>query len=77
MFQAGKQAVRPKDLLVKTDASHPLMTTPEAAAALRHSPETLRDWVARSRGPIKPVRIGRRVFWKREEVERLLAGGSK
>lgn len=57
--------------------NHPLMTSKEAAAALRLAYATLRDWSANGRGPIKPVKIGARVFWRRSDVERLVTGDSK
>ena len=57
--------------------NHPLLTTTEAAAALRHSPAALKDWALYGRGPNRPIKIGVRVFWKRSEVERLFAGGAQ
>lgn len=57
--------------------SHPLMKSHEVAQALRLSHATIRSWSAHGGGPIKPVKIGGRVFWKREEVDCLVAGGSR
>ncbi|RKR44567.1 helix-turn-helix domain-containing protein [Paraburkholderia sp. BL17N1] len=57
--------------------SHPLMKSHEVAEALRLAHATIRSWSAHGGGPIKPVKIGSRVFWNREDVERLLAGGAQ
>ena len=56
------------------DGQHELMTTAEAAQALRHSPATVKEWGTRGTGPLKPVKIGRRVFWRRSDVQHLLGG---
>ncbi|KGW22268.1 helix-turn-helix domain-containing protein [Burkholderia pseudomallei] len=52
-----------------------LLTTSEAARAMRRSPQALRMWIARGNGPIKPaVAISGRYLWRRDDVERLLHG---
>jgi len=63
--------------LLMRNGNHPLLTSKEAAAALRLAYATLRDWSAHGRGPIKPVKIGARVFWRRSDVERLVAGDAE
>lgn len=60
-----------------SSGSHPLMKSTEVAEALRLAYATIRGWSANGGGPIKPIRISSRVFWKREDVERLLAGGAQ
>ena len=49
---------------------HPLMTVKEASEMLRLSKNTLNNWL--SQGRIKRVKIGRRTFIARPEVENLL-----
>jgi len=49
---------------------HPLMTVKEASEMLRLSKNTLNNWL--SQGRIKRVKIGRRTFIARQEVENLL-----
>ena len=54
-----------------------LMTTGEAARALRRTPQALRMWVHRGAGPIEPaVAICGRYLWRRQDIERLLRGES-
>lgn len=50
--------------------SHPLMTVQEASERLRLTKNTLNNWL--SQGRIKRVKIGRRTFIARQEVENLL-----
>ena len=50
--------------------SHPLMTVQEASERLRLTKNTLNNWL--SQGRIKRVKIGRRTFIARQEVESLL-----
>ena len=52
------------------EVEHCLMTIEEAAIALRLSRFTLNNWL--SQGRIKRVKIGRRTFIARQEVENLL-----
>ena len=52
------------------EVEHCLMTIEEAALALRLSRFTLNNWL--SQGRIKRVKIGRRTFIARQEVENLL-----
>ena len=51
--------------------NHPLMTLEEASRELRLSKNTLNNWL--SQGKIKRVKIGRKTFLDRKEVERILA----
>ena len=52
------------------EVEHCLMTIEEAALALRLSRFTLNNWL--SQGRIKRVKIGRRTFIARQEVQNLL-----
>lgn len=48
----------------------PLMTTREVAQLLRRTERTIRNWVRKGR--LKPVRLGRAVYFRRVDIERLL-----
>ena len=50
--------------------NHPLMTLEEASRELRLSKNTLNNWL--SQGKIKRVKIGRKTFLDRKEVEGIL-----
>jgi len=51
---------------------HPiLLTVSEASELLRLSPNTLQNWLSQER--LKRVKIGRRTFISRREVEGLLS----
>jgi PTS system nitrogen regulatory IIA component len=49
-----------------------LLTTDEAARFLRISPHTVRSWVFYKKIPI--ARIGRRIRFRREDLERFVNG---
>jgi hypothetical protein len=55
----------------------PALTTEEAAVALALKPQTLLKWACKENGPIRPVRVGRRLAWRVADVRALLAGGAK
>lgn len=48
------------------------LTTQEAADALGRAPQTLRKWACLENGPIRPIRVNRRLAWRRADVEALL-----
>ena len=52
------------------DEDHPLLTISEAAQNLRLSKNTLNNWL--SQGKLKRVKIGRRTFVSRQQVNQLL-----
>lgn len=52
------------------------LTTEEAAAALHLRPQTLRKWACLEAGPLRPVRVNRRLHWPAAAINRLLAGES-
>lgn len=55
----------------------PTLTTEEAAAALNRAAQTLRKWACLENGPIRPVRIHRRLAWKVSDIQALLNGGAQ
>ncbi|OUT67670.1 MAG: hypothetical protein CBB81_00450 [Cellvibrionales bacterium TMED21] len=55
--------------------THPLLTTQEAADTLRLSKNTLNNWL--SQGKLKRVKIGRKTFVSRKEVNQLLEDALK
>ncbi len=49
-----------------------LLTEREAAQALHVSPKTLPAWRSTRRYPLKFVKIGRRVYYKREDLQKFI-----
>jgi hypothetical protein len=47
--------------------------TNTAAFHLSRRPKTLRRWASET-GPIKPTRINRGLYWKTDDLRRLLSG---
>ena len=52
--------------------SHPLITAEEAAAMLRISKGTIHNWLSQHR--LERVKIGRKTFLRRKEIELLIDG---
>jgi hypothetical protein len=52
------------------------VTTAVAALALNRKPATLNRWAWTNTGPVKPVRINRRLAWPTAEIMALLRGGA-
>ena len=50
--------------------SHPLLTVAEASKILRVSPNTLNNWMSQRK--IRRVKIGRKTFLDRAEIESML-----
>lgn len=48
------------------------LPTPEAAAHLNRAEQTLRLWAMREDGPVRPIRINRRLAWPVAELRRVL-----
>ncbi|HDR9763448.1 TPA: DNA-binding protein [Burkholderia cepacia] len=48
--------------------------TAVAAVALNRKEQTLRKWACEESGPIRPVRINRRLAWKIADIQALLDG---
>lgn len=49
-----------------------VVDTGKAAEILGKSKSTLRKWACYENGPIRPVRIGRRLAWRISDLERIL-----
>ena len=62
--------LRQRCQLMLNQESHPLLTVAEASKILRVSPNTLNNWM--SQGKIRRVKIGRKTFLDRAEIERIL-----
>ena len=52
-----------------------VLPTAEAAVHLNRAEQTLREWACLQTGPIRPVRINRRLGWPVSEIRRLVQGG--
>jgi hypothetical protein len=50
------------------------LTTKEAAAYLKHHPQTLLNWASNGNGPLQPTRTGRRLYWQSADVLRITTG---
>jgi hypothetical protein len=58
-----------------TDVGLPsVLPTNEAAAAINRAPQTLRKWACFENGPIRPIRINRRLAWLVSDLQALLHG---
>lgn len=53
--------------------TRPYLTTAETAHYLNLKPQTLRAWACYELGPLRPVRIARRLGWRTDEVRELLS----
>jgi hypothetical protein len=51
-----------------------VLPTDAAAAALNRAPQTLRKWACLETGPIRPIRINRRLAWRVDDLRLLLDG---
>jgi hypothetical protein len=51
-----------------------VLSTSEAAAALKRQPQTLRKWACLENGPIRPIRINGRLGWRVSDLKALLEG---
>ncbi|EEA00140.1 hypothetical protein BH160DRAFT_4552 [Burkholderia sp. H160] len=52
----------------------PPLSSAEAAAALGVATKTMHTWASRQSGPLRPLRIGRRLAWRVEDIRALLRG---
>ena len=52
--------------------SRPTVPTEQAAHYLLRAPQTLRGWACLENGPLRPVRVGRRLGWPVAEIKRLV-----
>ena len=51
-----------------------LMTTAQAAAALKRQPRTLNKWAFTKTGPVQPIRVHGRLLWPSDEIAALTQG---
>lgn len=54
--------------------TRPIVTTREAAFYLNLSAQTLWLWACKETGPIRPIRIGRRLGWLVKDLIKLTRG---
>src|SRR4051812_22459418 len=52
----------------------PLMTAREVAALFRRTGRSIRNWT--KSGRLKPIRIGRALYFRRSDIEQLLTGAA-
>lgn len=58
---------------MNTEIADKIISTREAAVILGRTPQTLRFWASKGKGPLKPVKIGGRLIgWRLSDVKRLL-----
>jgi hypothetical protein len=51
--------------------------TRTAAKAFDAHPATLQYWARTGTGPLKPIKIGRRLRWPNDDIKQILEGVSK
>lgn len=51
-----------------------LVPTDCAAFHLNRAAQTLREWASTERGLLRPVRVGKRLGWRVDDLRRLLSG---
>jgi hypothetical protein len=75
MTMRTAQSIRNDTAMLAARGIEPSLTTDEAAAALNLKPATLRKWACLECGPIRPVRVGRRLVWFVADIRHLLGRG--
>lgn len=65
------------NLVLLTDEKRLFVNTATAAAHLDRQPQTLRAWACNENGPLRPVRINRRLAWPVAELRRVLGCSPK
>ena len=64
------------NLVLLSDEKRINLDTATAAVHLNRQPQTLRTWACKENGPIRPIRINRRLAWPVEELRRVLGCSS-
>lgn len=64
----------PPATIVSNQELPAVLPTDEAAAAINRAPQTLRKWACFENGPIRPIRINRRLAWLVSDLQALLHG---
>jgi len=57
--------------------TRPLVSTRQAAFYLLRGEQTLRIWASQENGPIRPVRVGRRLGWPMSRIRELVGQEGK
>lgn len=52
----------------------PTVATTAAAFYMNRRPQTLRTWACFDDGPIKPIRVNRRLAWNVADIKKLMMG---
>lgn len=55
-----------------TEETRAAVDTPTAAHHLSRTGQTLRRWASRQNGPLNPVRMGRRLMWRTDDIRSVL-----
>jgi hypothetical protein len=50
----------------------PTLATPAAAHYMNRRPQTLRTWACFDDGPIKPIRVNRRLAWRVADIKKVM-----
>lgn len=50
----------------------PVIQTPQAAFYLHRSVQCLRVWSMKDSGPIRPLRVNKRLLWRTDDIRQLL-----
>jgi hypothetical protein len=53
-----------------------VLSTAAAAPFINRKPQTLRKWACLENGPIRPIRINKRLAWRVADLQALLRGES-
>jgi hypothetical protein len=69
-----EQSLEAKRALLQRHQVEETVETNDAAPIINRQPQTLRRWACEDSGPIKPVRINGRLYWKVRELRALAAG---
>jgi hypothetical protein len=67
MQPASSQRFQPLDAV-----DRPTVDTSAAAYYLNRQPQTLRVWACLENGPIRPVRVNKRLAWPVADIRRVL-----
>ena len=51
-----------------------VLPTGRAALLINRAPQTLRKWACLENGPIRPIRINKRLAWRLSDLQKLLLG---
>lgn len=70
-----KQQLENPDVLVDLHGLPAILPTKQAAQVINREAQTMRKWACLNCGPIKPIRINRRLHWRLSDLKKLLAGG--